>query len=141
MRSLIEFSIFLAVIFFGVGEFLGGWFLGIPTHTPVMIYKKDTVSIQTRRTFSATQVPFALEGRLRDGSLLVQGTYERPTSFQNVNQRVIPERIVFEQEFSRGQRIYLRDVMNEGQGVYRILLTFRDATGNFSLELPNNSDL
>lgn len=41
MKTLLGWIVVLSVIFFGVGEFAGGWYLGVPSQTPLLVYKKN----------------------------------------------------------------------------------------------------
>lgn len=135
MRGLIQFAIFLVIVFFVVGEFFGGWYLGVPPHTPLLVYKKTHTATEARRTTTAQEFPFSFEGRLRQGRLTIEGSYERPDSFQT-GQRGTAERVVFRQEFREGEPINVAQILKQGSGIYRIRLIFEDATGTFDLELP-----
>lgn len=135
MRGLIQFLIFLAIVFFVVGEFFGGWYLGVPPHTPLLVYKKTHTATESRRTTTAQEFPFSFEGQVQQGRVTVEGSFERPDSFQT-GQRGTPERVVFRQEFREGEPIRVSQTMKQGSGVYRVRLIFEDATGTFRLDLP-----
>ncbi len=139
MRGLLTFLIIVAIVFFAVGEWQG-WYLGVPPQTPVFVYKKTATTEQTRRTTTAQEFTFSLEGQLRRGNLIVEGYFERPSSFQT-GRAGTPERRVFREEFRRGQRVFISETMKEGQGVYKVRLIFDDATGLLRLRLPGAGTL
>ncbi len=134
MGGLIRFLVIGAIIFFGVGEWQG-WYLGFPPTTPIFVYKKDYELIKTYQTIIAPSQEITLEGRLRRGSLIVEGYYERSESFQT-RQQAAPNRRVFRQEYQAGQQVRLSGTMREGHGIYRVRLVFEDATGLFRLTSP-----
>jgi hypothetical protein len=140
MRGFLQFAAFLAIVFFVVGEFFGGWFLGIPPHTPILAYKKTHTAEYTRRTTVADRFEFRFDGEVRRGTLVIEGTYQRPDSFQTGRQGTA-ERVVFRQEFRQGQRVDLLHTMREGQGIYRVRLHLDDGTGLFRLHLPEAGTL
>lgn len=125
-----------AVIFFGVGEFAGGWYLGAPPYTPIFVYKKTTTAVQTRRVRAAEGFAFKLTGRLRGGTVLVEGTYERPASYQNPGLRPLAERPVFRKEYAAGETVELSESLRYGEGTYRVRLNFEAATGTLRLSCP-----
>ncbi len=139
MRDILIFLLFIVAVFIGVGEWRG-WYLGIPGTTPVLVYKMDHRAVVERRTISRTDMPIRMEGRVRQGTVTVQVTYERPPSIQT-NAQPLPERVVFEQVYRAGQRIVLNQTFDEGGGVYRIRVTYADASGNFTFTLPTSSQL
>ena len=141
MRSFLQFAVFMAVVFFVVGEFLGGWYLGVPPQTPVFLYKKTTTATLTRRALLGQQFPFAVEGRLSRGTLLVEGVYERPESFQNQSQQVKAPKVYFTETFNEGERIALNEVLKQGPGVYTLRFTYDDASGTLRIDLPTNNEL
>lgn len=140
MRGLLTFALILVVIFFGVGEWRG-WLLGLPSQTPFLVYKMTTVHTQERRARTASEFTFSLEGRLRRGRLVVEGSYERPGSFQTPGQQAQPERIVFRDEFHAGDPVQVNQRMSQGSGIYRVRMRFDDATGTFRLQLPPGHQL
>lgn len=141
MRGLIQFAIFLVIVFFVVGEFLGGWFLGVAPQTPVYVYKKThTASIQ-RRALNANEFPFTVKGRLSRGTVTVQAIYERPASFQNQGRKVSPPKVLVEESFVAKQPILVSDTVGQGPGVYRVRLIFDDATGSVNVDVPPSSGL
>jgi len=139
MRDILIFSLFIVAVFIGVGEWRG-WYLGVPGSTPVVVYKMDHRAVVERRTVMRTDMPLAMEGRVRQGTVTVQVTYERPPSIQTATQP-LPERVVFEQVYRAGQRIVLNQTFDEGGGVYRLRVTYADASGTFTFRLPPSSQL
>ena len=140
MRTLLGWLVVLGVVFFGVGEFAGGWYLGIPPQTPVLVYKKTTAAAVTRRTQLGNEFPFKMDGALRAGTLTVQGVYERPESFQNSG-TASPAQVYFTRTFPAGRPIHIDETLRQGAGIYTVRLIFRDATGRLSVAVPNNSAL
>lgn len=139
MRDFIVFVLIAAAVFFGFGEWQG-WYIGIAGQTPIFVYKRDYTATVSRRTVSRTDFPFSVTGTVRHGTVRVQGYYEQPQSFQT-GRAGQPERLVFEQEFSQGQRINISEIMNRGQGIYRVRLVFDNATGTFRIRVPNGAEL
>ena len=141
MRSLLQFAIFLVVVFFVVGEFLGGWYLGVPPQTPVFLYKKTTTATVTRRTLLSQELPFGVDGRLSRGTVTIEGIFERPESFQNPDQKASAPKVYFSESFGEGERIDVNEVLKRGPGVYRLRFTYDDASGTLRIDVPSNSDL
>ncbi len=141
MRSLLQFAAFLTIVFFAVGEFLGGWYLGVPPQTPVFLYKKTTTVTVTRRTLLSQQFPFDVEGRLSRGSLVLEGIYERPASFQNSSQQAQAPKVYFTETFEQGERIAVDEVLKRGAGIYTLRFTYNDASGTLHIDVPTNSEL
>ncbi|MEX2535373.1 MAG: hypothetical protein WD273_07185 [Trueperaceae bacterium] len=139
MRDLLLFFIVLGVVFFGVGEWRG-WFLGVPSQTPVYVYKKHHIANATRRTINLDHLPVKVTGDLQEGDVTVAVFYERPVSYQT-GRDPLPEAKVFERSFSSGERVAIDRVFSEGQGIYRVQLEFEDATGLFRVNLPTASQL
>ncbi|UCH26742.1 MAG: hypothetical protein JSV66_03590 [Trueperaceae bacterium] len=127
------------VVFFGVGEWRG-WYLGVPAQTPMFIYKKDHVALATRRTINTEHLPFEVSGKVQRGNVKLEVLYELTASFQN-RTKGAPERSLFEQVYTKGQTIAINERFEAGKGIYRVRLTFSDATGLFSLKLPTSSQL
>ena len=136
MRALLQFALFLAAVFFIVGEFLGGWYLGVPPQTPIFLYKKTHTAVVERQTRIASEFPFSVSGSLRQGSVTVEASYERPSSFQDPGRRVLANRVYFSEIFGAGQPIAVSEVLERGEGVYRLVLTFTDASGTLRLDVP-----
>jgi len=136
VRGLIQFAIFIAAIFFIVGNFFGGWYLGILPQTQAFLYKKTYTATVTRRAISRSDLPFTIKGKLSDGSVTLQAIYEKPTSFQNPNRKAIAPKVYFEETFEANQPILISEELELGQGVYRIRLQFTDATGRIEVEVP-----
>lgn len=139
MRDFLVFCVVTGVLFFGVGEWRG-WYLGIPSQTPMFVYKKDHVASATRRTINLREMPVRVTGSVQEGEVTVVVFHERPFSYQT-SQPAKPETKVFERKFSRGQRIAINESIDQGYGFYRVALEFEDATGYFSMKLPTNAEL
>lgn len=139
MRDTLIFILFLVAVFVGVGEWRG-WYVGVPGSTPVFVYKKDHRAVSEVRTVTRSDMPIEVSGRVRRGSVTLQVSYERPASFQTGG-GALPERLVFEQTYRTGQTIAFREVLAEGRGVYRVTLTYADASGTFRLRFPRASEL
>ena len=139
MRGLLGFLIFLVIIFFVIGEWQG-WYLGVAGQVPMLLYKKDTITLATRRTLSTDSLPFTLSGKVRNGTVKIEGYYQQSGSFQT-GAKAGNERAIFEAEFSKGQEINLNETLDNGRGNYTIRLIFQNATGVFNLKLPSGSQL
>lgn len=139
MRGLITFLVLLAIVFFAVGE-TRGWYLGYPTQTPILLYKKDQRADTTRRTVSRNDMPISLSGEVKRGSVTLQVRYQRPSSFQT-GQAGGAEQTVFEETWRKGQRIAFDRLFELGGGIYTATITYKDATGIFRLGMPNGIDL
>jgi hypothetical protein len=139
MRGFLVFVVFLAAIFFGVGEFKG-WTVGIPSQTPLMVYKSDSWLGATRRTVNRQDFPFTVSGKVSAGKVRVEGYYEVPDSFQS-GKKGKPEKLVFEEEFSKGQTINISETLKNGQGQYRLKILFEGATGVFGVKVPKGIEL
>jgi hypothetical protein len=139
MRGFLMFVVFLAAVFFGVGEFKG-WTVGIPAQTPLMVYKSESWLGATRRTANRQDFPFTVSGKVSSGKVRVEGYYELPTSFQS-GKTGKPEKLVFEEEFSKGQTINISETLKNGQGQYRLKILFQDATGIFKVKVPKGIEL
>jgi hypothetical protein len=141
MRNPIKFLAFLIIVFFGVGEFAGGWHIGMPPNSPVWLYKKSSSNTITRRTLNSQSLPFTVTGDLNQGSVTVEVWYERPTSFQDPGQAALPPRVYFSETFSAHYPIRVDKIMNQGQGIYTLRLTYEDATGSLRVRVPPASQL
>ena len=139
MRDFLIFLVFCAVVFFGVGEWRG-WYVGIPPQTPIFAYKTTSDASYMRRVSSAEGFPLQLSGKVKRGTLTVEGTYEKPSSFQT-GKAGGPERAVFRQVYYKGDEIDLSQMLKRGQGIYRVKLTLEDASGTFRLDLPTSDQL
>jgi hypothetical protein len=139
MRGFLMFVVFLAAVFFGVGEFKG-WTVGIPSQTPLMVYKSDSWLGATRRTVNRQDFPFTISGKVNAGKVRVEGYYELPTSFQS-GKAGKPEKLVFEEEFGKGQTISISETLKNGQGQYRLRILFEEATGVFRVKVPKGIEL
>jgi len=139
MRGFITFLIILAIVFFAVGE-TRGWYLGFPTQTPILVYKKDHTAETTRRTLSRTDMPVRFMGEVQRGSVHLEVRYQRPSSFQT-SSAAGAEQVVFEQTWTKGQRIAFDRLFEQGGGIYTVYVTYRDATGIYNLHMPDGIDL
>lgn len=139
MRDLLGFILVLAVVFFVVGEFRG-WYLGVPTQTPILLYKKDFTAETTRRTVMRDDMPVRFSGLVRRGSVTVTVLYERPDSFQT-GQQGRAEVSLFERTYRQGENIVLDELFDSGGGIYTVRVDYQDATGLFRLSLPGGSEL
>ncbi len=139
MRDTVIFLLFVAAVFIGVGEWRG-WYLGVPGTTPVVVYKMDHLATTAKRTVTRSDMPIAMTGRVRRGTVTVQVTYERPVSFQTGGD-ALPERVVFEQVYRVGQEVSLDQVFANGRGIYRVRVVYADATGFFGFRFPAASQM
>lgn len=139
MRGLITFLAILAVVFFAVGE-THGWYLGIPSHTPVFVYKMTATGQASRQTFNVDAIPVRLNGTVRHGSVKVEIIFQHPESVQS-NTPAGPRDTLFDQTYRTGARIAIDRSFRGGKGVYTVVMHFSDATGLFHLKLPDTSQL
>lgn len=139
MRGLLTFIVILAIVFFAVGE-TRGWYLGVPSQTPIFVYKKDHVAQTQRRTVSRSDMPVSFSGEVQRGSVRLEVRYQRPSSFQT-GAAGSAEQVVFEQTWNKGQRIAFDRLFENGGGIYTVYVTYTDATGLFRLGMPNGVDL
>jgi hypothetical protein len=139
VRDIVIFLLILVGIYFAVGEWRG-WYLGVPGQTPVVLYKKDHYARTPVRTVVRDDMPLSVNGQVRAGSVKVQVFYERPASFQT-NAPGLPERMIHESTYTRGQRIALNEVFAEGRGIYTVAMTYEDASGTFRFGFPRPSEL
>ena len=139
MRDIIVFLLILTGIFFAVGEWRG-WYLGIPNQTPILVYKNDHVARTPIRTVTRDDMPINVSGQVRRGSVRVQVLFESPASIQT-SAAAQPQRGIFDQTFTRGQRLALDEVFHEGRGVYTVVMTYADASGTFRINYPVSSQL
>jgi len=139
MRDLLGFLLVLAAIFFIVGE-VRGWYLGVPTQTPILLYKKDFTAETSRRTVMRDDMPVSFSGQVRRGSVTVTVSYERPASFQSGQAGRAPVQL-FERSYRQGERIALNEVFASGGGIYTVQVRYQDATGLFHLDMPGGTEL
>jgi hypothetical protein len=139
VRDLVIFMLVLAALYVAVGEWRG-WYLGVPGQTPVVLYKKDHATRTPLRTVGRSDMPIGMSGRVTRGSVTVKVFYERPASFQT-NAPGLPEMLLYEARFTRGQRIALDRVFGEGRGVYTVVVSYEDASGTFRFSFPRASEL
>src|SRR5690606_16324218 len=103
-----------------------------PTQTPILVYKKDHTAETTRRTLSRTDMPVRFMGEVQRGSVHLEVRYQRPSSFQT-SSAAGAEQVVFEQTWTKGQRIAFDRLFEQGGGIYTVYVTYRDATGIYNL--------
>ena len=139
MRDLLGFLLVLAVVFFVVGE-LRGWYIGVPTQTPIVLYKKDFSAETTRRTVMRDDMPIRFSGLVRRGSVTVNVLYERPDSFQT-GREGRAQVSLFERSYRQGENIVFDELFEAGGGVYTVRVTYADTTGVFRLTMPGGSEL
>lgn len=139
MRDLLGFLIFLAAVFFIVGE-LRGWYLGVPTQTPILVYKMDHVAETSRRTVMREDMPVGFRGEVRRGAVTVSVLHERSQSFQT-GRAGSPLTTVFERTYRVGETIAIDELFQLGGGVYTVKVAYQDATGIFRMSLPGGSEL
>ncbi len=139
MRGFLVLVVVLAAFFFGIGEYKG-WMVGIPGQMPLMVYKSEATATATRRTVNRQDLPFSINGVVKSGTVKVEGYYGVPKSFQS-GKAGKAEKMVFEKEFQKGERINLSETLKNGQGEYRIIVKFDNATGVFKVTLPKGIDL
>jgi len=139
MRDIVIFLLLVAAVFIGIGEWRG-WYLGVPGTTPVVVYKMDHRAVTDVRTVTRSDMPIRMEGRVRQGTVTVEVTHERPASIQT-GEAALPERVLFEQTFGTGQRIALNEVFDAGRGIYRVRVTYAGVSGTFRFTLPRPSEL
>lgn len=139
MRDIIIFLLILTGIFFAIGEWRG-WYLGIPNQTPIFLYKNDHVARTPIRTVTRDDMPINVSGQVRRGTVRVQVLFESPASFQT-GAAPVPQRGIFDQTFTRGQRLGIDEVFREGRGVYTVVMTYADASGTFRINYPVSSQL
>ncbi|MDF1522875.1 MAG: hypothetical protein P1P87_08655 [Trueperaceae bacterium] len=139
MRDTLLFIFFVVAVFVGVGEWRG-WYVGVPGSTPVFVYQKDHRAVTEVRTVTRSDMPISVSGRVRRGTVTLTITYERPVSFQSGG-GALPERDVFEQVYRAGQTIAFDEVVAEGRGIYRVKMTYVDASGTFRFRFPRASEL
>lgn len=139
MRDLLGFLLVLAAVFFIVGE-TRGWYLGVPTQTPVLLYKKDFTAETTRRTVMRDDMPVSFSGQVRRGEVTVTVRYEQPSSFQTGQAGRAPVTL-FERSYRQGENIALNEVFDAGGGIYTVEANYQDATGLFRVGMPGGSEL
>jgi len=139
MRGFLIFLVLLVIVFFAVGE-THGWYLGLPSHTPVFVYKMTARGQATRQTFNADALPVRLTGSVRHGNVEITVIFQKPESIQS-NKQAGPQDTIFDRTYQAGDRIAIDQSFKSGKGDYTIVLQFNDATGLFRLRLPNENQL
>ncbi|HLU82364.1 MAG TPA: hypothetical protein VKZ43_03095 [Trueperaceae bacterium] len=139
MRDFLGFLLILAVIFLVVGE-INGWYIGIASQTPIVVYKKDAAVDTSRRTVTREDMPVRFTGQVRRGTVTVTVSYERSDSFQTGRQGQ-SRTVLYERAFRVGERIAIDERFTSGPGVYSVGVNYADATGVFRLTLPGGTDL
>lgn len=138
MRELLGFLVFLLIVFFVVGETVG-WNVGVAGSTPVGVYKRSGIVEAETSTIRSEGMRIGVSGRVRAGEVDVLIQYQDTGSFQS-NRPPEPVETIFEQNYRRGERIAIDQVFDEGAGDYGVRLTFREATGVYSIQFPSNVD-
>jgi len=139
VRDFLGFLLVLAVIFFVVGE-ISGWYLGVASQTPILVYKKDYTAETTRRTVSREDMPVKFTGQVRRGAVTLTVAYERSDSFQTGRQGQA-RTTLYERTYRVGERIFLDELFTSGPGLYSVKVVYQDATGVFRMTLPGGSEL
>jgi len=139
VRDFLGFLLILAVIFFVVGE-ISGWYVGVASQTPILVYKKDFTAETSRRTVLREDMPVRFTGLVRRGAVTVTVFYERPESFQTGRQGQA-RTVLYERAFRVGERIFIDEDFTSGPGVYSVGVQYADATGVFRLTLPGGTEL
>jgi hypothetical protein len=139
VRPLLQFLGFCFIVFFAVGE-LRGWYVGLASHTPMLLYKMNQDVSASRIINYSDKLDFDLTGKVRKGTVRLEVYFEVPSSFQTGKAGTRPRQIL-EQEFFEGQTINLKETFEEGRGKYTVRISFEDATGIFNLDLPNQNSL
>ena len=133
MRDNIIGLVVLIGVFFGIGEWRG-WNIGLAGHTPIFVYKKVAQTRVVRRVRVEKSLPFHLNGQVKNGDLTVKGYFKTAANFET-NAREGKEKLLFKQQFLKGQNINLDKVLKAGKGVYVIELDFHETTGLFNLKI------
>src|SRR5690606_22491800 len=126
-------------IFLVIGE-ISGWYIGVASQTPILVYKKDTYVETSRRTITREDMPVRFTGQVRRGAVTVTVAYERPDSFQTGRQGQA-RTVLYERAFRVGERIAIDELFTSGPGVYTVGAKYEDATGVFRLTLPGGTEL
>lgn len=133
MRDNIIALLVFVGLFFGIGEWQG-WNIGIAGHTPTLVYKKDAQVRVVRRVRVDNELPFRFKGTLRDGSLIVKGIFKTAANFET-NAREGKDKLIFKEEYHKGDKINIEHTLQSGKGVYVIELDYKEATGFFNLDV------
>ncbi len=133
MRDNIIGLIVLTGVFFGIGEWRG-WNIGLAGQTPIFVYKKVAQSRVVRRVRVEDSLPFHLNGQIKNGDLTVKGFFKTAANFET-SAREGKEKLLFKQNFVKGQKIDLEKVLRAGKGIYIIELDFHETTGLFNLKV------
>lgn len=139
MRALLQFLGFCFIVFFVVGEFQG-WYVGMATQTPMLVYKMDKAVEVTRDVLYEDQFDFDLRGKVNDGTVRVEAFFEIPPSFQAGTAGKAPKK-VFDEEFSTGQEIQLDKILKSGKGRYTVRILYEDVTGIFRMNASGQGRL
>jgi hypothetical protein len=139
MRALLQFLGFCFIVFFVVGEFQG-WYVGMATQTPMLVYKVDKAVEVTRDVLYEDQFDFDLRGKVNDGIVRVEAFFEIPPSFQAGTAGKAPKK-VFDKEFDTGQDIQLNEIIKSGKGRYTVRILYEGATGIFRMNASGQGRL
>ncbi len=130
--NIIALLVFLG-IFFGIGEWQG-WNIGLAGNTPTLVYKKDAQVRVVRRVRVDDQLPFTFKGNLSDGDLIIKGFFKTAANFET-NAHEGKDKLIFKEEFHKGDKVNIEHILKSGKGVYVIELNYKEATGFFNLKI------
>ncbi len=139
MRALLQFLGFCFIVFFVVGEFQG-WYVGLATQTPMLVYKVDKAVEVSRDVHFEDQFDFDLRGKVSDGVVRVEAFFEIPPSFQAGTAGKAPKK-VFDETFATGQDIQIDKILKSGKGRYTVRILYEDATGIFRMNASGQGRL
>jgi hypothetical protein len=139
MRALLQFLGFCFIVFFVVGEFRG-WYVGMATQTPMLLYKGSQAIEVTRDVLYEDQFDFDLRGKINDGTVRVEAFFEIPPSFQTGTAGKAPKK-VFDEEFGTGQDIQLNEILKSGKGRYTVRILYENVTGIFRMNASGQGRL
>lgn len=106
----------------------------------MFLYKKTHTVSASRTTSTTDKLDLSLDGKVRDGTVVVEAFYEIPPSFQQGTNAVAKRRI-FDETYFQGEAIALDKSLRAGKGKYTVRITYEHASGLFRLELPDNNTL
>lgn len=140
MRGLFFAIILVVGVTFLVGE-TRGILVGVVGSTDIFAYKSNGAIAGNRTTFNSSEFSFSVVGKVGDGSVAVNVTYSRPQNFKDPTLARINERSIYEEVFHEGDIINLHETLRRGKGVYRVVLTFAQGTGRFTVTIPISASL
>jgi hypothetical protein len=139
MRALLQFLGFCFIVFFIVGEFRG-WYVGMATQTPMLLYKGSQAVEVTRDVLYEDQFDFDLRGKINNGNVHVEAFFEIPPSFQAGTTGKAPKK-VFDETYSIGQDIQLNEILKSGKGRYTVRIIYENVTGIFRMNASGQGRL